>query len=104
MERTGTMDKPLPAIEMEEVTDPTELAAAKRQREQFDRNSAWLQRHISEVYANNRGRCICVAGEELFVADTASEAAALATAAHPEDAGWFTRYIPKEKVPRIYAL
>ncbi len=98
------MDKRLPTIEMEEVTDATELAVAKRQREQFDRNSAWLQRHISEIYENHRGRCICVAGEELFVADTATEATALAMAAHPEDAGWFTRYIPKEKVARIYAI
>jgi len=98
------MDKRLPTIEMEEVTDATELAAAKRQRAQFDHNSTWLQRNIREVYANHRGRCICVAGGELFVADTASEAAALAMAAHPEDAGWFTRYIPKQKVARIYAV
>jgi hypothetical protein len=38
------------------------------------------------------------------VADTTKEAIALATAAHPDDEGWFTRYIPKEKVPRVYAL
>jgi len=30
--------------------------------------------------------------------------AAEATAAHPDDEGWFTRYIPKEKVARIYAV
>lgn len=98
------MDKLLPAIEMEDATGPAELAAARKQREQFDRNSAWLQGHISKIYANHRGKCICVAGEEVFVADTATEAAALATAAHPEDEGWFTRYIPKEKVARIYAV
>jgi hypothetical protein len=98
------MDKLSPAIEMEEVTDAAQLAAAKRQRDQFDRNSAWLQRHILEIYANHRGKCICVAGQELFVADTATEATALAMAAHPEDAGWFTRYIPKDKVARIYAV
>jgi hypothetical protein len=28
---------------------------------------------------------------------------ALAKAAHPEDEGRFLRYIPREKVPRIYA-
>lgn len=93
-----------PAIEMEEVTDRTELAAAAKQREQFDRNSAWLQQHIAEIYAKYRGRCICVAGENVFVADTAAQAAELAMAAHPEDQGWFTRYIPKEKVARIYAV
>lgn len=90
-------------IVLEEVTDPVELAEARAQREQFDRNSAWLQAHASEVYPKHRGKCICVAGEELFVADTASEAVAQATATHPHDKGRFVHYIPKEKVPRIYA-
>jgi len=90
-------------IVMEEVTDPVELAEARAQRGQFDRNSAWLEAHASEVYSKHRGKCICVAGEELFVADTAREALAKATAAHPDDKGHFVRYIPKEKVPRIYA-
>jgi len=90
-------------IVMEEVTDPVELAEAQAQREQFDCNSAWLEAHVSEVYSKHRGKCICIAGEELFVADTPREALAKATAAHPEDKGCFVRYIPKEKVPRIYA-
>ncbi len=98
------MDKLTSTMKMETVTNATELAAAKRQRDQFDSNSAWLQQHISEIYSNHRGKCICIAGEELFVADTASEATALATASHPEDMGWFTRYIPKDRVARIYAL
>jgi hypothetical protein len=88
---------------MEEVTDPVQLAEAQAQREQFDRNSAWLQAHASEIYPKHRGKCICVAGEELFVAETASEAVAQATAAHPHDKGRFVHYIPKERVPRIYA-
>jgi hypothetical protein len=91
-------------IVMEEVTDADELARARRQRERFDRHAAWLQAHLSEVYAQHRGKCMCIAGEALFVADTAKEAIALATAAHPDDDGWFTRYIPKEKVARIYAI
>lgn len=91
-------------IKMQELTDPDERARARRQREQFDRNSAWLQKHIAEVYAKHRGKCICVAGEEVFVADTAREAIARATAAHRDDEGWFTRYIPREKVARIYAV
>lgn len=90
-------------IVMEEVTCEAELAEARAQREQFDRNSAWLQAHASEVYSNHRGKCICVAGEELFVANTAGEAVAQAMAAHPDDKGRFVHYIPKEKVPRIYA-
>lgn len=88
---------------MEEVADPGSLADARAQRDQFDRNSAWLQSHASEVYRKNRGKCICVAGEQLFIADTAAEALAQATAAHPNDKGRFVHYIPKEKAPRVYA-
>ncbi len=90
------------SVVMEEVTDPVELARARAQWERFDRNSAWLQAHASEVYARHRGRCICVAGEELFVADTPQEVRALAKVAHPDDDGSFVRYIPREKAPRIY--
>jgi hypothetical protein len=96
------VDKPSPIV-MEEITDPEELAKARAQRERFDRNSAWLQAHIAEIYARYRGKCICIAGEELFVADTPEEALALATAAHPEDDGRFLRYIPREKLDPIYA-
>ena len=38
------------------------------------------------------------------MANTTMEAIAQATAAHPDDEGWFTRYIPKEMVARIYAV
>ncbi len=88
---------------MEEVADPGSLADARAQREQFDRNSAWLQSHASEVYRQNRGKCICIASQQLFVADTAAEALAQATAVHPNDKGRFVHYIPKEKAPRVYA-
>ena len=88
---------------MEEVTDPEELAKARVQRARFDRNSAWLQAHAKEVYTHYRGKCVVIAGEELFAADTPEEAWALAATAHPEDDGRFIRYIPREKVARIYA-
>ena len=93
----------IPPVVMEEVTDPVELAKARAQRERFDRNAAWLQAHAHEVYSQHRGKFICIAGEELFVADTATEAEALGAAAHPEDDGSFVHYIPKENIPRIYA-
>jgi hypothetical protein len=96
------MDERSPIV-MEEVTDPAELAAARARRAQFDRNAAWLQAHAAEVYPYHRGKFICIAGQELFVADTPGEAFAAATAAHPEDQGCFVHYIPKEKIPRIYA-
>jgi hypothetical protein len=90
-------------IVIEEVSDAAELAAARAQREQFDRNAMWLESHASEVYTQHRGKCICIAGEELFVADTSTEAIAKAAAAHPADKGRFVHFIPQDKVPRIYA-
>jgi hypothetical protein len=90
-------------IVMEEVTDPEELARARAQRERFDRNVAWLHAHGAEVYPRHRGKFICVAGEELFVANTPEQALAQAAAAHPDDDGSFLHYVPSEKLPRIYA-
>ena len=86
-------------VVMEEVTDPVQIAEAKARRERFDRNLAWLQAHTDEAYAH-LGKCICIAGQELFVADTVEEVLALA-AVHPEDGGRFTLYIPRERMPRI---
>jgi hypothetical protein len=97
------MVKKPPAIFMEEVTDPDELATARARRERFDRNEAWLQAHVAEIYSQHRGRYVCISGEEPFVADTAGGAYAQARAAHPEDDGSFVRYIPKEKLARVYA-
>jgi len=97
------MATPATPLRFEEVTNPAELARADALRKQFDRNFAWLQAHVSEVYARHRGKFICVAGAQLFVADTAREAMALAARAHPEDKGLFFRHIPPQKLPRIYA-
>ena len=90
-------------IVVEEVIDPDENAVGWVRRERFDRNSAWLQAHAREVYLRYRGKCVVIAGEELFAADTPEEAWALADAAHPEDDGSFIRFIPREKMARIYA-
>ena len=91
-----------PTIVVSEVTDPVELGKARERRTRADRNSAWLQAHVPEIYAQHRGKCICVAGEELFVAATVQEVMALARAARPEDDWALLRYIPKEKRERIY--
>lgn len=90
-------------VVMEEVTDPLELEKARAQDERFQRDWDWFEAHASEIYAQHRGKCYCVAGEELFVADTPEEVLALARAAHPEDDGCFTGYIPKQRMARIYA-
>src|SRR5688572_22050354 len=91
-------------LEMFEVTDPAELAAAGVRRQYFDKNSAWLQAHIADFQDPKLGgKFLCVAGQEAFVGDTVEEVIARARAAHPDDVGYFTRYIPREKLPRVYA-
>ncbi len=92
-----------PQIVIEDVSDPLELEQARAQDARFARNWAWFEAHATDIYAAHRGKCICIAGEELFVADTPQEALAQATAAHPDDDGRFTRLIPLERIPRIYA-
>lgn len=90
-------------VVMEEITDPVEIAEAEAQWVRFDRNAAWLHAHADEIYNQHRGKFICIAGEEPFAADSATEALKLGEAAHPDDKGRFVHYIPKDKVPRIYA-
>jgi hypothetical protein len=88
---------------MVEVTEPEENAKSEAQRDRFRKNSDWLQAHVPQVYSQHRGKFICVAGQELFVADTAPQVVATARMAHPEDDGLLLRYIPREKMERIYA-
>jgi hypothetical protein len=90
-------------IVMEEVTDPEDLAQARAQDERFERNFRWFQEHATEIFTRYRGKCIYIAGEELFAGDTPEEVIAQAKAAHPEDNGGFVHCIPKEKVAHIYA-
>ena len=91
-------------IEVSVLTDPVECDKARLQRAQFERNSAWLQAHIGEVYVpKNRGKIVAIAGQEAFFGDTVSDAVDQALAAHPEDKGYFTRYIPMQKMAWIYA-
>jgi hypothetical protein len=94
---------PAPSSILEEVTDPVELAAARAQREQFDRNWRWFQDHAAGVFGEHRGEHLCISGEELFVGDTVEEAVQRARQAHPDDTGWFVWYVPLKKIPRIYA-
>ena len=88
---------------IEIITDARKLSRASEQEQRYQRNRAWLEAHAGEVFNSYRGRCVCIAGESCFVADTPEEAWALGAAAHPEDEGMFIRFIPLEKVPRIYA-
>jgi hypothetical protein len=97
------ISSPSSPLVMVEVTDPAEVARIGAQRHRFRKNSAWLEAHISQVYAQHRGKFICIAGQELFVADAAPDAVAQARHAHPDDDGLLLRYIPCEKMERVYA-
>jgi hypothetical protein len=90
-------------VVVQEISDPTTLAASLARRERFDRNADWLEAHGDEMFALYRGKCICIAGQEAFVADTSSEAVAMAREAHPDDDGYYICRVPKEKAIRIYA-
>jgi hypothetical protein len=91
------------ALQMEIVTDPHEIAKRERRRAFFERNLAWFQSRAQEIYHAHRGKCICIAGQQLFVADSPQHVLAMARAAHPDDEGLFTRFIPQERLARIYA-
>jgi hypothetical protein len=85
-----------------EKLSPEELAEYRARQEQFDKNLAWLQSNASEVYSH-RGKFLCIAGQELFVGDSVEDVVTRAKAAHPDDHGRFTRYIPLKRAVRIYA-
>lgn len=95
-------EESLPEVTMTEVTDPVELAQARARRERFDRNMAWLEANAKEVYSH-RGKMYCIAGQQLFVGDTVADVVGRAKAAHPDDDGLFTGYVPKTRAARIYA-
>ena len=98
------MSEPLPRITMEQVTDPVELSKYAARQAQLERNWAWFEQHAQEIYRTHRGKCLCIAGAQLFVGDSPEEAVARAAAAHPDDEGRFTRFIPKERLARVYAV
>lgn len=91
-----------PKLIVEEITDPAEIERRHRGREQFQRNSSWLQDHWPDLLPQALGKHIAVAGQEAFIADTAEEAVARARAAHPGDQGRFVQYVRPERGPRIY--
>jgi hypothetical protein len=92
-----------PQFTIEEVTDPAGIARLREQFERGKRNSDWLQAHWADVLPQARDKFLALAGQEAFIADTPEEARALARAAHPEDDGMFSLYVPPLGGPRIYA-
>ncbi|MFL5340236.1 MAG: hypothetical protein ACJ8F7_08785 [Gemmataceae bacterium] len=92
-----------PSMTIEHITDPAYCARAREQHERALRNSRWLAAHWPELLPHARGRFVAVAGEQAFVADTATDAWSQARAAHPDDDGAVMQYVRAEVGPRIYA-
>ncbi len=92
---------PEPAVVMEVVTDPEELARNRAHDERFRRNLEWYSHHALKIGDTCGGKHICIAAQELFVADSPQEAWAKGMAAHPEDDGLFVKYVSTDRTPRI---
>ncbi|MCI0487153.1 MAG: DUF5678 domain-containing protein [Blastocatellia bacterium] len=86
-------------IEDHLMTEEMALAFEKARR-----NLMWFDEHVEEleVYKRYRGRYVASAGGELFVADTPEEIERLVHEKYPDDLP-HVRYIPREKLDRIYA-
>jgi uncharacterized protein YbdZ (MbtH family) len=84
-------------------TDPERLAQIHARSQRARCNSDWLQAHWCDLLPRARGRYVAVAGQEAFIADTHDEAWSMAKAAHPDDDGALSQYVPYARGPRIYA-
>jgi hypothetical protein len=84
---------------VEENTEPAAIAQNRARHENALRNARWLQSHRSDLPPGAIGKFVAVAGQEAFVAGTASGAQALAEAAHPEDDGVLVQYIRSIRGP-----
>jgi hypothetical protein len=94
---------PSPEI-MEWEPTPDERATALAEQEEFRKNTRWFSAHAKEIRDQHPGKYICVAGQELFVADDAGEVYAQARAAHPiPGGGFFTIRISEQRGLKIYA-
>ena len=91
------------AFTIEEVSEPSQIARSQARDHCHRRNSEWLQAHWADVLPHARGMFLAVAGQESFIAKTATQARAWVEATHPDDTGAFVHYIRSETGPRIYA-
>lgn len=104
MVRTQTPDMETePSLVMEIVTDSKRLESDCRRRARAEANYRWLADHAEQIRATCRGKCVCIAGKELFVGDTPEQALVAARAGHPEDDGIVLHYVPKTKTIRVYS-
>ncbi|VTU02739.1 Uncharacterized protein OS=Candidatus Entotheonella sp. TSY2 GN=ETSY2_51570 PE=4 SV=1 [Gemmataceae bacterium] len=95
-----------PSVVMLEQVElsPAEQTEAAARRATYLANAAWASRHAALIGRTCAGRFVCIAGGELFVADTPAEAHALAGTAHPDEVGaTYSTRVPDQQRPKIYA-
>lgn len=84
---------PMPTVDWE-GKPPEKLRLLFAPGSPFDKNRRWLDDHLEELKKVLVDKWVCVAGEELFVAETEKAAIATARTAHPEETGpMVTRYM-----------
>jgi hypothetical protein len=88
-------------VAVEEIPMDTEV---ERLFERARSNLLWLNEKSTELdrFSRYRGRYVAASEGDLFVGDSADEVERLARERHPLDIPHL-RYIPEEKVNRIYA-
>ena len=91
----------VPEVVIEEVTDPVENERARAHRARANANWEWFWPRVAELAVCNRGRYVCVAGQQAFIADTPVEAVKLAREAHPDDDGRIRYYFRPSNLPVI---
>ena len=98
----ATAPWPVPTVTIYKLPDPQEIAEMAELKRKGDINHAAFEKLIPEIDKNCRDKFDCVAGGQLFVADSSEEVLAMSTAAFPDDNAFVFHYIPKYKLPRIY--
>ena len=80
---------------------PPELA---RMFEKAERNRQWFNQHVRklDIYERYRGQYVAAASGELFASDDPQKLRRLVRDKYPDDVP-HVRYIPREKLSRIYA-
>ncbi len=86
-------------LEFDEAPAVNALDLAHERR--LKKNLDWLNARWDDLLPRTRGKLVAVAGQEIFIADTYQEVMDMARAAHPDEDGALSQYLPLARGPRI---
>lgn len=94
----GDLSKlPMPTVDWEGPV-PEQIAKAFGPGSTFRNNVEWFESHASAIFEQHPDMQYCVAGRELFVAETRRRAIALAEAKHPGEKGFvYAPVLPRRR-------